>query len=328
MMILQQLKHFLRPSNKTFIRLSNLLGRFKHPVWVIGAGRSGTTWLCNMMSSRQKYRFLFEPFHPSHNPEADFLPNHLYIRPRESNPKLEELANKIFTGKEYFPGSDSANKHKLFDGLLVKDISANLFSYALCENTPEIDPVLILRNPFAVALSRQNKPEWGWFNEPEEFLNQNNLVLDYLEPCKKLILNISKSDDFILKQILIWSVIYYVPLRQFSADQLQIVFYEDLLQHTDRELQRLENSLRSNSAASKTPLLNDTKYRPSKTTGLTSSDLRKKTPSDWQRHISKEQYTRGTTILEQFGLNFLYDENGNPAVSPAEILTRIQNNHH
>jgi len=327
MRLLQHIKQLLRPSNQTFIAANALIGRFKHPVWVIGAGRSGTTWLCNLMCSRLKYRFLFEPFQASHNPEANFLPSHYYLRPGESNPKLEELANKIFRGKEYFPGSDPVNKHKLFDGLLVKDISANLFSYALSQSKPEIDPVLILRNPFAVALSRKNKPEWRWFNEPEEFLNQEYLVLDYLDPYKKLILKISKSDDFILKQILIWAVINQVPLRQFSANQLQIVFYEDLLQHTNRELQRLERSLRSHSDDSKTPLLNDVKYQPSKTTGLTSSELRKKSPSDWQKHVSKKQISRGARIPEQFGLNFLYDENGNPAVSAAEILTRIQNNH-
>ena len=324
MRVLQHIKQLLRPSNQTFIAANALTGRFKNPVWVIGAGRSGNTWLCNLMCARQKYRFLFEPFHPAHNPEAGFLASHRYLRPGESDPKLEELANKIFTGKEYFPVSDPANKHKLFDGLLVKDISANLFSYALSQSRPEIDLILILRNPFAVALSRQNKPEWKWFNEPQQFLSQKNLARDFLDPYKELILNISESDDFILKQILIWAVIYHIPLRQFSDDQLQIVFYEDLLQHTDHQLKRLEKSLRSHSAVSNTPLLNDIKYQPSETTSLTRDDLRKKSPSDWQSHISKKQISGGAMILEKFGLDFLYDDLGNPAVSPSRVLTTMQ----
>jgi hypothetical protein len=323
MTITEQIKHFLRPSNKTFIAVNALMGRFKHPLWVIGAGRSGTTWFCNLMCSQRKYRFLFEPFNSSHNPEADFLPRHFYLKPGEPHSRLNHLADKVFHNS-YFPGLDSTNKHKLFVGLLVKDISANLFAYALHQAKPEIDLILIIRNPFAIALSRQNKPGWRWFNEPEKFLKQKTLTQDYLEPHKKLILEVSKTEDFIQKQILIWSVTHLIPLQQFNNDQLQIVFYEDLVRNTTSELQRLEASLRNNGISSQTTLTDSVKYQPSRTTDLSAIDLQKKSPADWQKHISTKQITRGNMILKQFGVDCLYDASGNPVIDPSDVLNTIQ----
>lgn len=320
MRVLQHIKQLLRPSNQTFIAANALIGRFKHPVWVIGAGRSGTTWLCNLMCSRHKYRFLFEPFHPSHNPEAKFLPEHYYLKPGESNPKLDKLAKKVFNGSAFFPNSDPANKHKLFDGLLVKDITANLFAYSLRKINPSIDIILLIRNPFAVALSRQNKPKWEWFNRPEALLMQQQLKRDFLEPFKEFITGISSKDDFILKQILLWSVTHYIPLQQFRKNQIQIVFYEDLVHHTSHELYRIETALRNKSSEFQDALSEDIKYRPSKTTSLSSKQLRKKSPSDWKNHINEHQLTQGNMILEKFGLNFLYDENGYPAVAPTDLF--------
>jgi len=323
MNILPYVKHTLRPSNQTFIRLSALLGRFKHPVWVIGAGRSGTTWLCNLMCARHKYRFLFEPFKASHNPETGFLPAHYYLRPGASNTRLLKLSDKVFNGRTFFPDLDFANKHKLFDGLLVKDISANLFSYSLQKVKPEIDLILIIRNPFAVALSRQNKQDWEWFKQPEIFLNQKHLKVDYLEPFKDLILEISKTDNYILKQILIWSITHYVPINQFSSNQMQVVFYEDLVTYTSRELQRLENELRNKRPSSQTELADSTIYHPSRTTSLTSAELKSKSPVDWKNHIREKDLTYGNMILKQFDLDFLYRENGYPAISPKEVLNKV-----
>jgi len=324
MEIIPHVKQFLRPSNQTFIRFNALMGRFKHPVWVLGAGRSGTTWLCNMLCERRKYRFLFEPFHPAHNAEADFLAGHLYFRAAELYPRLKNLADKVFNGTTFFPSSDPSNKHKLFDGMLVKDISANLFAYALHKLKPNIDPILIIRNPFSVALSRQNKPDWAWFNDPESLLQQDSLRQDYLKPYEKLILEISKTEDFILKQILIWSIIHFVPLQQFNPQNLQIVFYEDLLQYTTRELHRLEGALKGSLSSPSTGVTDQVKYKPSSTTGLTENDLRKKSPSDWKKYITKEQLTHGNMILDLFGLNFLYDEHGYPTVAPERVITEMQ----
>jgi len=321
---LQRLKHFLRPSNQTFIHFSTLLGRFKHPVWILGSGRSGTTWLCDLMRAKRKYRFLFEPFHSAHNRAADFLPGHFYLRPGVPDHQVKQLADDVFDGSTFFPEPDRANKHKLFDGLLVKDITANLFSYAIHRAKPEIDLILIIRNPFAVALSKLNKPGWKWYNDPAGFLKQEALMKDYLFPQEELIRNISGSDDYILNQILIWAVIHYVPLKQFSNKQLQIVFYEDLVENTDRELWKLEKSLRSRPRANNTALPDGIKHRPSKTTRLSAGELQSRSLTDWKRRISKEQLIRGNLILEQFGLDFLYDENGSPDIAPSEVLNKMQ----
>jgi hypothetical protein len=321
-MIPQQLKDLLRPSNQTFIRLSAAMGRFNHPVWIIGAGRSGTTWLSDLLRASQPYRFLFEPFHSSHNPKAHFLPAHQYLRPGDAYPLFDELADSIFDGKTYIPRYDHANKFKLFHGMLAKDITANMVSFAVYEKKPEIDLILLIRNPFAVALSRQKKMEWNWFNEPILFLKQQYLFDDYLMPFDDLIRDVSKIGDYFLNQILIWSIIHYVPLQQFSNHQMQVVFYEDLLLNTDDELQRLKASLRNKGSSHHNVLEESIKFQPSRTTNLSSDEIRDKSPEDWMSEIDEKRLAHGRFILKQFGLQFLYDESGFPAVLPTEVLNK------
>jgi hypothetical protein len=55
----------LRHSRKSALVANYCAGRFRYPiVWVIGDGRSGTTWLMELINWRKTYREMFEPFHP------------------------------------------------------------------------------------------------------------------------------------------------------------------------------------------------------------------------------------------------------------------------
>ena len=49
--------------------------------------------------------------------------------------------------------------------------------------------------------------------EPSQFLDQPDLVADYLEPFRALIEN---TDGDFEKQVLIWSIIHYVALNQLD----------------------------------------------------------------------------------------------------------------
>ncbi len=48
-------------------------------------------------------------------------------------------------------------------------------SYEICSNSPKIKPILLIRNPYAVALSKTERKHWGWMNDPKEFLLQKSL---------------------------------------------------------------------------------------------------------------------------------------------------------
>src|SRR5688572_637852 len=48
------------------------LGNYRERLWLIGDGRSGTTWAANLLNHRGRYRQLFEPFHPQMVSAASF----------------------------------------------------------------------------------------------------------------------------------------------------------------------------------------------------------------------------------------------------------------
>ena len=54
-------------SRKLFIDLSR---DYRRSVYLAGDGRSGTTWISEIINCDNRYRYMFEPFHPSFVPLA------------------------------------------------------------------------------------------------------------------------------------------------------------------------------------------------------------------------------------------------------------------
>ena len=297
---------------RTIVLWANFkLGRYKETVWVIGDGRSGTTWVSDIINYDKRFREMFEPFHPDWVNEMSFLEYHQYMRPTIDNEELCEIAHKLFVGNFYHPRIDRTSKKLFYSGLLLKDISTNLFAYHLKRRFTSLKIVFLIRNPFAVAFSKCKKKKWNWMNEPEKFLEQALLYEDYLQPFSSLILEISKSDDYIVKQILIWSIINYVPLKQFSKDELCVVFYENLVLNPNDEISRIFSEL---NLSSKTHTVNipqvllDKPSIVSEKKGVTfaaSLNL-------WRKEASEYQLIKGQEILQQFGFGDLYDSNSIP----------------
>ena len=74
----------------------------------------------------------------------------------------------------------------------------------------------------------QSKKDWVWMTDPMKFLDQPELVEDYLLPFIPLINEVSERGDYLEKLLLIWCIINYIPLKQFNKEELLIVFYEDV----------------------------------------------------------------------------------------------------
>ena len=52
---------------KKIIAYANYMNKnYKEVIWLIGDVRSGTTWVSNLINHENKYRTMFEPFHPNY----------------------------------------------------------------------------------------------------------------------------------------------------------------------------------------------------------------------------------------------------------------------
>ena len=230
----------------------------------------------------------------------------LYLSEDVKNIRLNFLSKKIFNGNFYSPGVEGTNKFLTLyrkDVLLVKDIFANLLAKNICARNEKIKPILLIRNPFAVALSIRNKKNWDWMNDPAVLLKQKSLLDDYLKPFQKLILNTSKNGSCLDKQILIWSIINYIPLVQFGEDELLVTFYEDWISNPEFELEKTYIFINEKPFF---PLqIQNSKIfiNASKTTTKSTFDI-----LDWKDILTVDEVSSGERILKQFGFGNLYDK--------------------
>lgn len=153
-----KIKRKIKRRSKQFSFITNyFLNKYQKVIWLIGNRRSGTTWVSNLINHNKIYREMFEPFHPQYIDNMKFLQVHQYRRVEESDEQLKKAASDIFSGKFTHPRVDLSGPSYFFKGLLIKDIFANLFSCWAYHNFPHLKIILLIRNPFSVALSTYKK---------------------------------------------------------------------------------------------------------------------------------------------------------------------------
>ena len=290
-----------------------LLNNYQEVIWLIGDGRSGTTWVANLINHDNRYREMFEPFHPKLVDEMKLLLPHQYLKPDASDARIKKIAQDVFSGKFIHFRVDSQNSSLSYKGLLVKDIFANLMAFWAVKNFPQLKTILLIRNPFAVALSKQKKKGWLWTNDPMELLNQRELFEDYLHPFEDEIRAVCSKKNYILSQILIWAIINYVPLRQFNSKQLHVVFYEDMFSNPNDELAKILQFVSPGSPSASSFLDSEIISKPSRVCGNESNILSGTSPiTTWKSELKADEINEGMKILKIFGLDKLYDESGMP----------------
>jgi Sulfotransferase domain len=288
-------------------------GHYREVVWLIGDGRSGTTWVASLINHEQRYREMFEPFHPRVlEPARGFLPNQ-YIRPDDSRDTFQAAAADVFSGRLTHTRVDADTRPGIYKGLLIKDIFANLFARWALQRFPGLRIVLLVRNPFAVAVSKLHKRQWCWTVDPLDLLNQPDLRDDYLQPFEDVIRRVSGRNDYIQNQILIWSILNYVPLLQFRAEQLHVVFYEDVCGRPDEEVSRIVSHTRPDDVGPRATISPEIVRKPSRVTAPGSAVMAGASPIDsWRREVTPAQIEAGLGILAHFGLDGLYRLDSTP----------------
>lgn len=294
--------------------LNYTLGRYHPVVWLIGDGRSGTTWIASLINHQGQFREMFEPFHPRFVPAMRGLrPNH-YLRPDATAEDFQETARSVFSGRLRHPRVDQDNTQLLYRGLLVKDVFANLLARWASLQFPEIRAFLLVRNPFAVASSKLEKREWFWQTDPRDFLQQPALMDDHLRPHRELIERVGHEGDFIERQVLIWAILNYVPLRQFPSDALPVIFYEDALLQPEREVQNVLAGLDRSGTIPAVTLPEELVRQPSRVSrGGTPPASAEARLEAWRTTVTPSQIRRGLDVLACFGLDRLYGDGVQPA---------------
>jgi hypothetical protein len=284
----------------------DLLGDHRDSVLLAGSGRSGTTWVAEVINHRNGYRLVFEPFHPGKVGICRTFRRKQYLRPSDRREEYLGPARRILTGGLRSPWTDRFNTKLVARRRLIKDIRANLLLGWMSENFPGMPIVLLLRHPCAVAASRL---ALGWRDNLPETMEQEELVEDFLLPMEA---EIRDARDSFERHVFSWCIENYVPLRQFGPQEIHLAFYEDFLARPEDEVRRLFAFLGED--------LDGRVYGALRRPSPLSRAGEEPSLDAWRRSVTGAQLERAVEILGLFGLDRVYCEGAMPDPSGAHAL--------
>jgi hypothetical protein len=271
-------------------------------IFIAGTGRSGTTWLSDLINHRNQYRQLFEPLHPL-GPVGQVFPRHLYLRSDDPDPVRLKTAGDVLAGRVRGRDVDRFNKRVISSKRVIKDISSNLFLKWLHDHFPGMPIILIMRHPCAVLHSQTSV---GWEKRLDRMVEQENLVQDHIEPFVSELKGLKYAFE---QHTAMWCVQNYVALRQFAPGQIYVTFYEHLCMKPEEELRALMSFLGK-------------RFDPHVLRALGIASLMavghsaifngRALVENWKSELNEVEVRQAMNIVKMFGLDVLYSEDPMP----------------
>jgi hypothetical protein len=231
------------------------------PRVVAGFGRSGTTWVQDVLAESNGLRPIFEPLHPRHNREAKQFA-HRYYAADASDPALHRFLDRYFVGDgdslwtDYRIVSENLSpritdlksidrikqrlrayrtamekysrfhKQRQHDQRIVKFIRANMM-LSWIQQTCGARIAFIIRHPAAVVMSQLRAAEfWDPFVVIEKYQQDASLQEALDSQTRQLLF---RKLDRIEAYALSWCIENSVALRQCEDSDIPVFFYEDLV---------------------------------------------------------------------------------------------------
>lgn len=191
---------------------------------VFGAGRSGTTWLAQIIAAAG-LELIFEPLWKQEVPEvAEWKPFPLFYKRGDDFP-WHETFSRIMSGEvrnEWIIRQNPGAERKV-----VKFIRANLMIDWILENYP-VHPAFIIRNPLSVVASMQ---EQEWY-VPEKWVRSLLRAPRFAEPFFADLPGVVELAQRELSEVeaktAFWCIQNVVPKRLGSFRRVHMVIYEEL----------------------------------------------------------------------------------------------------
>jgi len=294
--VIKAILQYAYPVLGNFILILNK--KKKRQVVISSVGRSGSTWLAELINYNGYFRYLFEPFWREKTKFLRMYSLRHYLRINEKDDGYIKQAKRILEGKFCNYWSEKNIKKILGSNILIKDIRINLFLGWLKNNFPNIKIIFLIRHPCAVAVSRLNQ---GWDVNLKKLYLKDDLIEDYLK--EKMIL-IENAESFFEKAVIQWCIEFIVPISQLKPGQYLTVFYEDLVVSPEYELKRIFDYLQ---LSWDKEVLKKVRI-PSKTSFNKTNNIDMKVLTGWKQKCSHEDIKKFNEILEIFGINSLYND--------------------
>jgi len=300
------------------------------PRLIAGSGRSGTTWILDVLAQTNTMRPIFEPLHPEAVPGADCFANR-YIEPDNEMPDLHEFLDGLFRGEIRSTWTDYRIRPHLLVPRLSMVLSLGRISgfitqsreaaerYVRFRRMLEYSPVLVkiirgnlmlgwlrkhyaarivfvARHPGAVVESRLRIGGRSWITEPVLDLFRHKEVLgklwDRYAPLLTARLELAEAHT------LIWCIENQLPLERAAIDGYPAIFYEHLLSDSERQWQRIVDAL----AMKHSPFGEEILAKPSQQSALIRLKKAGIEKQSWMHRLPKHHKKGIQRILDETGV--------------------------
>jgi hypothetical protein len=286
------------------------------------SGRSGSTWLAEVIVESFSCRMIFEPLRRDRVLVSAGVPWGRYAEPGRADAELERVMTLILSGRVRSPWSDKFNAYRFPRRRLVKEVRATNLLPWLRPTYPEMPIIYLLRHPVAVAWSAAELGLGTFFSE---FLGQSPLMDGPLAPWRDVIARHADDRDPFHQHVLRWCMENTVPIRQLSPQSVHVVFYEDLVEDPRGELQRLATYLgRFGKGGWTFDPTRPTVDRPSRAnyreTPIMAAQERLES---WTDSVPAASIERAVALVSEFGLDGVYGASVRPNVAADALLGSV-----
>jgi hypothetical protein len=195
---------------------------------LLGSGRSGTTWLQEVLTRASNLRPVFEPFNPDVVTDLRTLPYVFYARGDDESltgSVLDTVSSRVFAGHWRSSWSDQLVrplKPAIYRGRIVKEIRIAMWAAWLRRRYPETPFAYVIRHPIASASSAR---KLGWRDRRfEAMVAQDKLMDDHFDSIRDGILSLDTEWE---RYIAAWCMENIVALRTLGGPDVPLVVYEE-----------------------------------------------------------------------------------------------------
>jgi hypothetical protein len=234
--------------------------RSRGPIHVAGMARAGTSWVAEMLRASGGFVHLNEPFNPKRPPgqspgilNAPVPVGYIYVA--EHNADAFRPALRDTFRFRYRHMAELRKNRSWFDLAKMGKYSSAFAMGALRRKRPLLDDpyaslaapwiaeefdgqvAVLVRHPAAMVASYR---KLGYRAHFRHFLDQPQLMADYLEPWRADMEALVETDDRVAQVATFWTMLHRVLAEMTDrSDRLHVVRYEDLCADPVDEFERL-----------------------------------------------------------------------------------------
>ncbi len=281
-------------------------------LFVAGTGRSGTTWVAELLNHNNDFRLVFEPFHPIRSHKRLRTKGRAFSYPGGESSYSSQV-ECVLDGSFRSLWTDQYNSGFVYNKKLIKAIRVNLLLPWIQARYSDLPIIFVVRNPVLNSVSRL-KGNWP---APLEYFD--NMEVRSLHPAIDYYVKHRGNLSEWQATVVFWCIENLIALAGIK-DRGHVVSHEELIVSPGPTIKSLFEF-------ASVPIGEDIdmKYSQPSTMARKGSVLSTSESSIRQRLDSVELDLRKKSdeILKKFELDGIYGSSGLPVVSAVDFGSRI-----